>query len=267
MNIVHSFASSACSDKTFLMHMAYFVLSCLYAKESGFNIKLHADNRTAEFLSVCPYDNIIADLEGIDWPAPRLYAWSKFVSMKDEPLGTIHIDGDVFLKDPVLLEKMKFDEYDCIVQNIELPASPWGFGWKEASKSFENCEYPEWANRKCNAMYNCGIIGFNNQTLKDKYFETYWDMVDQYRKYGTELCNVPDLIIEQQFLKDLTKDYKVKELLDFDDLTGSADNIGYQHVIGVKGKELSKVLSLIKKHNLNIYNKIINCYGQIYNNR
>jgi hypothetical protein len=92
-------------------------------------------------------------------------------------------------------------------------------------------------------------------------------MVDQYRKYGTELCNVPDLIIEQQFLKDLTKDYKVKELLDFDDLTGSADNIGYQHVIGVKGKELSKVLSLIKKHNLNIYNKIINCYGQIYNNR
>jgi hypothetical protein len=39
--------------------------------------------------------------------------------MKDEPLGTIHIDGDVFLKNPELKNILEFSNYDCIVQNIE----------------------------------------------------------------------------------------------------------------------------------------------------
>ena len=65
-------------------------------------------------------------------------------------------------------------------------------------------------------MFNCGIIGFNNQDLKDLYYNTYWDMVNQYAKTGINIPSVPDLIIEQQFLKDITDfyGYKVKMPLD-----------------------------------------------------
>ena len=36
----------------------------------------------------------------------------------------------------------------------------------------QNIDYPEWAKRQCKYMYNCGVIGFNNEALKNEYFET-----------------------------------------------------------------------------------------------
>ena len=88
-------------------------------------------------------------------------------------------------------------------------------------------------------------------------------MVEQYRQKGIDFHSVPDLIIEQQFLKDLT-DYRkcnVKRVLDFNDLTGSASRIGYQHVIGGAKQEcLDKALNLIKCYDINTYNKLMEYY-------
>jgi hypothetical protein len=265
MRIIHSFVSEKCSEDKFKIQMCYFILSCLYAKENGFYIVLHCDNKTADFLSIAPYDEIITDLEGIKWPAnDKIFAWGKFEAMKNEPLGAIHIDGDVFLKSPKLKELLKFDKYDCIVQNLEIPGVYYGvsnhYQWDYNSQCFKDCIYPLWAKRECRSMYNCGIIGFNNQDLKDEYFKTYHNMVNQYNNTGINIISVPDLIIEQQFLKDLTdyKKYKVKTLLNHKDVYSHADDIGYQHVLGqIKPKVLDKVLLLIKKHNIEIYNKLM----------
>ena len=269
MKVVHSFTSKTCGEDRFKIQMWYFILSCLYAKESGFDISLHTDNKTSNVLEMCPYDEIILDLEDKSSPANnKIWAWGKFESMKSEPLGTIHIDGDVFLKDSKLVDLMNFDNYDCIVQNLETPY--WTNGdakdaygifrnWNYQHKCFRDCVYPEWAKRQTNSMFNCGIVGFNNQQLKDEYYKTYWDMVYQYARSGVDINAVPDLIIEQQFLKDLTdyKNYKVKTLLN-GDLFCCAKDIGYQHVLG-KGKEsnLETVKELVKKHNLEIYNKML----------
>lgn len=264
MRLVHSFASQKCSEENFKMHMCYFILSCLYAKNSGFEIVLYCDKKTEDFLKIAPYDEIHPILEGIEWPANgRIYAWSKFFAMANEPLGSIHIDGDVFLKDPKLLEKLNFDNYDCIVQSLE---TPFVYGadsrncWEECRKCFDSCEYPIWAKRLCNEMYNCGIVGINNQELKDEYFKTYWLMLERYNKTGIDIDSVPDIIIEQQFLKDLTdyKRYKVKKLLRTYEFQQDAINLGYQHLIGLsKMENLDRILKLIKKKDKNIYKKIM----------
>jgi hypothetical protein len=75
---------------------------------------------------------------------------------------------------------------------------------------------------------------------------------------GIDCNSVPDIIIEQQFLKDLIdfKNYNVKTILDFDNLS-MADSIGYQHVIGCsKEPNLNTVIKLIKKHNPTVFNDV-----------
>ena len=153
----------------------------MYAKRSGFEIVAHCDERAKEYLQLAPYDDIIIDLEGITPIAnSNIYAWSKFAAMKSESLGAIHIDGDVFLKDEKLIELLNFDDYDCIVQCLENTRT-YGVNatlvWNMSKNAFKNIDYPDWARTQCKQMYNCGIIGFNNEELKQQYFDTYEDMI------------------------------------------------------------------------------------------
>lgn len=269
MRIVHSFTSSHCDNESLFMHLCYFILSCLYAKHAGFNIVAHCDERSNQILQIAPYDEIITDLEGILAPAnSRIYAWGKFEAMKNEDLGNIHIDGDVFLKSPKLIKLLNFDDYDCIVQCLENKGI---FGgdqnpiWRDNAWLFSTCKYPSWANRECNYMYNCGVIGFNNEELKREYFNTYENMVKQYAQTKIDIPGtVPDIIIEQQFLKDLTdaRKYNVKCLLPVDNhesMHNYATSIGYQHVIGgSKRRNLDKCLQAIKDFDKRIYRKLMN---------
>ena len=45
-----------------------------------------------------------------------------------------------------------------------------------STEALKNYEYPEWAPRTYDSMYNCGIIGINNPKLKREYFDTYYLM-------------------------------------------------------------------------------------------
>lgn len=269
MRIVHSFTSVNCNDDNLFLHLTYFILSCIYAKESGFEIAVHCDERSKEILKIAPYDEIITDLEGVMPPANNcIYAWGKFEAMKNEPLGTIHIDGDVFLKSKGLQKVLDFTEYDCIVQSVEHKNTYRGsseYVWNQNAVLFSACEYPNWAKRTCDSMYNCGVVGFNNQELKDEYFKTYKIMLERYNDTGFCVSNsTPDIIIEQQFLKDLVEhhNYKVKFVLPycdcFDTLCTEANHAHYQHVIGhAKKPNLERTLLIIKKHNPDIYEKLL----------
>lgn len=265
VQLVHSFYTRYLDEKSFFIHCLCFVLSCIYAKKSGFLINLHTDKRGYEYLNMCPYDNIFVDLDDIDLPAPKLFAAVKFKVMEKYPLGVIHIDGDVFLKKQELQDLIKFNEYDVIVQSIEAPPL-YGGGWKESASTLYRCEYPDWANRECNIMFNCGVVGINNPELKKLYFDTYWDMYGQYCKNGIIKPSVPDLVIEQQFLYDICKNkkYKFKCLIDGNHPSKSANKIGYQHLLGnSKNKEYLQIIKKIKELDVNIYQKLkMKFYGK-----
>ena len=263
IQLVHSFSTKYNNDTRFFINVLCFTLSCIYAKRSGFKINLHTDNKGYEYLKYAPYDNIYTDLEDIEFKEKSLFAAPKFIVMEKYPLGTIHIDGDVFLKKESLKEILNFTNYDCIIQSVEEPPI-YGYGWDFNATLLSCCNYPSWANRECNAMFNNGVLGFNNQELKNEYIDTYWHMYNQYASKVKNKSGVPDLVIEQQFLYDLCKykEYKVKYVIDGNNPSKSANTIGYQHLLGsAKLKEYNKVLETIKKLDLEVYNNLKSAFS------
>jgi hypothetical protein len=268
MQLVHSFSAKGCNTENLFYHCITFVLSCLYAKQNGFKINLHCDKLTNKYFSVAPYDNIYVDLEELEKPHNRIYAHSKFHVMDKYPLGTIHIDGDVILMKQGLIDELKFSDYDVIVQCKETKENWDGAGLYESStEALKNCEYPEWAPRECDSMYNCGVVGINNPELKKEYFETYNLMLERFKKDGIDMHSVPDIIIEQKFLMDLcnTRGYKVKFLLDENRLQEHANEIGYQHLIGTsKGRLHKQCLKFIYKLDRDVYYKMKNMWSTLF---
>lgn len=260
--LVHSFYGKDCTQATFFINIATFILSCLYAKKSGYEIHLHTDSKSKEFLQWAPYDIIYTDLENCQSPASGLYAWPKFVSMENEPLKAVHIDGDVFIKQYI---DFNFDNYDIIVQDEERPTWEW-LSRKQSKDSVAQCEFPSWSNKESLAMYNCGIVGIANQEFKDEYIKTYWNLAEQFKDKGLSIPHsIPDIIFEQKILLDLAKhrNQKVKELIRFEYRHEDATKLHYQHLIGCwKFRCIEQTLKMIHVLDKNIYYKLKhNFYG------
>lgn len=259
MRLVHSFSTKNLSAERLRLHTYYFTVSAIYAKQSGFEIVLHTDNRGARALQFAPYDQVYIDLENITI-ANRIYAWPKFKAMENEKPESFHIDGDVFIKNPNISKYLTFDDCDIIIQNIEIKGvEHWGGLWSESTQAFARCEYPTWMTRDCTHMYNCGIIGFKDNNVMKEYHNWYWTLISRYSEKGIDLHSVPDLIAEQQMLYDFCKHkgLKVKELLTFPKLNERADEIGYQHIIGnAKNTQLKTCCKLLKKLDINVYKKL-----------
>lgn len=268
MQLVHSFYTKYMNNANLFLQSACFAVSCLYAKKSGFKINLHTDSRGFKILEKLPYDNIIIDLDDVILDAPGVYAAVKFKVMEKYPLGTIHIDGDVFLKRNSIKEILEFNDYDIIVQSLETPPL-YGKHWKESAQLFANCDYPKWANRECAAMFNCGVIGINNEKLRKKYYKTYWNMYKQLKEKCNFSNGVPDIIIEQQFLLDLCKKYKykIKYIIDGNNPSKSANKIGYQHLIGeTKAIEYKNILKCMYDLDKNQYINFKNIFYDSFKN-
>ena len=271
MMIIHSFCKNPnCSQKSFLVHMYYFALSCVYAKRSGFNIRLHCDKETNEVLKYCPYDEIVVDLDPKDCPHSCIYAWPKFKAMQNEDVGNIHIDGDVFLKSPGLKDILNYKEYDCIVQGKE-EYSPRFRLWTDTKNLCNKLIYPDFLKPQLLEMYNCGTVGISNKELKDEYFKIYWQCINYLSTKLTpdnsrdifELHIIPDIVYEQQVLQDLCelKNYKTKFIIPSAtkaDLIDYANQIGYQHVLGGKYKEMNLHFckQILQMLNPKIFNKL-----------
>ena len=260
LNIIHSFYSKNCSEENLYIHSCYFILSCLYVNQIGGNINIRTDDKFASLIESCPYKNIYVDMNDCYNAPSDFFAYPKLLALKKEPLGTIHIDGDVFLKDSVILDLLKFNDYDCITQNLELRKFINDtLVWDKSSLYFHNIIYPYYMKRFCMKMYNCGVLGFNNEELFNEWYDNYFSMLDSVIKKPYKSTNsIPDIIIEQQSLTELCeyKKYKVKTLLpsgDFFKINSAANEIGYQHVVGYAKSDyiimtLRKIKEISPKH-------------------
>ena len=259
MRLVHSFSTKRCKANNLKVNIYYFTLSCIYAKRLGYEIVLHTDKKGASLLKYAPYDEIIIDLEDCILPKEKIFAWAKFKAMESEDSQAIHIDGDVFLKGEPIKDLLNFNDCDLIVQQPEIIGYENWYGWDDSTISFAKCEYPSFLPRECSVMYNCGVVGFKDKSIRDEYTKYYNDLINQYNKKGVIIDSVPDLVAEQQLLYYFTKhkNLKVKCLLDYKRLKESAIEIGYQHLLGAsKYIAFDKCKETLKKMNLEIYNKL-----------
>ena len=219
-----------------------YAISFHYAKQMGAEVVLHTDDLGAEMLSFLPYDEVIVDLNEIPENITRFWAYGKLYATKQEPLGSVHIDGDVFLKNPSLADYF-ISDHDLLTQSEE------GDDWRtdytyELSQSAIGIEdLPNGMNLYYPESFNCGVVQINNADLKKKYLDTYFKTVElsladpTYEgrvkkiidRFGDKGSIIPDIITEQQFLHEIARDYKTQTILN-GNIRIDALTKGYTHL-------------------------------------
>ena len=242
-------------------------LSCVYAKKNNIPLIMHTDDFGKELLSYLPYTEIRLTLNQIPENTPAgQWAISKMYAQRASNLGDIHIDNDVFIKKRSLYEMMANKPYDAIVQSLEKTDGPL---YVEAKKIIEPLTNQKVMDFQTPYAFNCGIIGFKNQQLKDRYLNDYFKFYQELNS-NPELNNwlltekelTAELLIEQAHLFEITDNKHVLCLLMKKE---SAKELGYQHLIG-KSKYfvINQVKQLLFKLDSDIYYKtqeIIEKYG------
>lgn len=264
----------------------YYALSVAYIKRLGYEIELYTDYFGKNLLGFLPYDNIYTDLENIDCKySVSCWAQGKIYALQLSDIGNCFIDGDVFIKsEKCLNEILNGLNYDGFFQGLENSNDFFNNKtnlslkdinnklniYDDQAKRFYNIiEYPENINKKGQHAYNTGLLLLNNKELKDKFISTYNFMLNQINSCekmleiyleDKEFC--PDLICEQRFMYEISKDYNIGTLLDYSlnennmqTILEQSIELGYQHVIGQqKYFQLDKCKLNLKHINQDIYN-------------
>lgn len=271
MRFVHSFSTRPLSINLYntddvqrtIGNIVYYATSLAYLKNLNQTVVLHTDTKGMEMLDYLPYDEIHLTLDEIpNTISPRFWAAGKFYAMEKEPLNSVHIDGDVFIKTQTLIDMIENQKYDLIVQNVED-----GKIYRECAKLIYAEQ--EWFTNlgidiNDTSAYCTGIVGFNNQELKTKFIESYKKTITFFsEKYPILLKKnmflTPDLVCEQLMIEHLSRDYKVYTLLRISDenpqlIIEDAKNIGYQHTLTIsKFKHLDKCWTTLKNISPIIY--------------
>lgn len=254
----------------------YYSLSLAYLKRLNQEVVLYTDTLGAALLGHLPYDEIHITLDDMpDGLSPRFWAAGKIYALAQEPLGSIHIDGDVFIKSSKIIDMIENSEYDLITQNYEGPA--WVGGYSIEFPYFKGEE--EFCKQygltfDVKEGFNTGLVGFRNQELKDKFIKGYKEISLyhsklKYDKLLNDTHRTPDLVVEQAYISQISKGYKVKQLLKpkgEETIREICNSIGYQHVATV-GKLccLDKCIQMLKQISPNIYNKTYKLCRNILN--
>lgn len=273
MRLFHSLWTKPALDKRWNQsgqleaNLWLYTLSVIFAKQQGFDIVLHTDTLGKKLLGHLPYNQIYTTLDKIPSNIPTMiWAYGKFQALKEEPLGSIHIDGDVLLTNKKLLEALEFNNTDLIIQNIE-------GCYTYMMDQIQFFQYCPTHFLSTNFAYNCGIIGINNSKLKQQYLDFYFQYANKLanntafrKKVANDKNLCPDLVLEQWALATLAKPYKVKKLLcgsntiqwhdKRSNVMSDAAYLGYIHLIGKdKYKAIEKVKFYILALDKDLYYK------------
>lgn len=246
--------------------------SVAYAKQHGEEIHLYADGLGRDLLSFLPYDEIF-ELDIPDNIPTEFWAAGKFFALADMNIGDIHIDNDVFLKRPELIAQLHegLAKNDFIVQSIE-------DSWQVLNSYYKMCrdvvqlngiKFVNHLRADYSPAYNCGVVGFNNEELKQLYLESYINNICQIYSNPEAMDMIRgnenvwmDLLCEQQHLYKLAEmyDYKVYNLLGSgDEVFEKSVELGYQHLLGPeKWILLDEIKEQLRNLNPEIYKATLN---------
>lgn len=265
MRFVHSYWTAP-RDETFdfttdLITSAYSV-SRIHAL--GRKIVLHTDSRGKEIFKDIPYDEVYTTLDGLDEKInPNIWSASKFVSMANEPLDSIHIDNDVYIYDDTLLQVNS--DIDFLAQHLIKYNNDYDFVRRYVKKicgQYMNVpEEWDWNSHLC---LHLGSFAFNNQELKDKVISYYMELAQTVSKqfptylYKSNPHLILNLLLEENFLGMMTKNCKIKFICNYEEFKPEHPNGVYEHFAGHCKKiheDYSK--EKLKELNSDLYNIII----------
>lgn len=131
--------------------------------------------------------------------------------------------------------------------------------------------------------FNVGVIGFFNEELKNLYIQNYQNLALSLSKYkylhlidsNKHEFNVPDWVLEQQLICNLTEDNSIRFVLPVDSLDFIKDRdliakeIGYTHLLGsskYRNDIVEKIKNKLKEMDYDCFNKISENIKQICKN-
>ena len=154
-------------------------LSVTFAKINSCEIVLHADNEGIENYGWLPYDEIHTTLEGFNYN-PIFWAAGKIMAHEAEPLGSIQIDTDVFIRWPATVDTLnRLQNNDLIIQHsylkkeVDHSSKHNALIWEKLLKENVKEKVPFFELEDGYVGANCGLVGFNSQQLKDLFIDTY----------------------------------------------------------------------------------------------
>lgn len=278
MRVTHSFWTKPALSKRwnineqFKLNIWIYALSFVYLQKIGVKKILHTDTFGKQLLDFLPYDEIHLTLDELNKLNihERIWAAGKIWAQEAEPLGSVHIDGDVLLKTIKLRDRIFNSKKDLLTQNLEYDYDSDYFSnqysideIKRIIPSISNDEINVYGNK---SAVNCGIVKFNNQELKDTYIKKYKEYLNMVQNnLTTNLSNdmnySPDLIIEQWNLYNIiySKNYTIDLLFPLNKtIQEDAKEIGYTHILGQsKYKRIEEIKKRLYEENIDIYNKVL----------
>ena len=242
LRIFHTLWTKPLKEERTPVTLLCYAISFHYAKQMGAEVVLHADTLGAEMLSFIPYDEVIIDLDNIPNRITRFWAYGKLYATKREPLGSVHIDGDVFLKNPSLAEYFSAN-HDLLTQSEEGDDWRTDYTYELSQAAIGLEELPNGMNLFYPKSYNCGVVQINNAELKKKYLDTYFRTVELsladstyddrstkiIERFGDKGSIIPDIITEQQFLHEIAQEYTTDTIL-IGNIRTDAISKGYTHL-------------------------------------
>lgn len=251
-------------------------------------IDLYTDSYGATVFDCLPYDNIYTTLDELTGKVnERFWSAGKIIALRETPLGTVHIDGDVFLKKQAVIDALDMTDYDCIVQMQER-MSVFMQSYADVLPMFQEAvgESVSGFTYNLTEALNAGVLGFNNQQMKDDFINGYNQILNicqtdqkfmSLLKYDIEKQIEPNVVLEQYYLKSLSfvGKYGIKNLLElnsanFNDdwisMNEQANELGFAHAWGSSKYSLIPVIKeVMKQRNPQLYQAILDKISDINN--
>lgn len=252
--------------------LAISSLSLDYAHKSGYKVRMHTDTEGYKLLKHLGYDDIVLTLDKIPEDASTaLFAQGKYYAMREEGVGKVHVDLDVFLKKPCLDRFYEEKRFDIVAQSEE-----WEYNsYEDKAMAMYILGYPVGVNPSSNQpVVNVGVIGFNNQEAMDKYLGVYFEALDMYtneklEKFKKEYVDLEvnlDFILEQTYLAQLAKNYNLLTLVNGSKthMSKCADLIGYAHIWGTtKYIIYDEILRRLQELNPKLYKTVMKLISKL----
>lgn len=189
VNFIHVFSHTPIT-KRYYHHMTFedmlsydilcYSLSFTFLKKMGKKVKLYATTNGAKYLNHLKYDEVVIIPDDFDCDSglrclPTIYAF------KNEPLSSVFVHGDCFLKEPIILNFLEYIKKDVMVLQEHHISS------EEAWKFFVSPSDITPLHLSPNLLhgknsFDLGILKFNNQKLKDDFIEEVLKNISLYKE-------------------------------------------------------------------------------------
>ncbi len=245
-----------------------YAWSVISLRQTFNEVALHTDKIGKEIFGKLPYTQVHTTLDEIQNTPVKWWSYGKIKALENEDVNAVHVDGDVYLKQPVE-GIFNINKADVIVQMSEV-----GTGFKGVYKPL----YPLFTEAlkrgdivfpdKYEAAYNCGVLGFGTEDSRKIFLNTYNEWLSVI-KDNSELLDFgssdPNVVLEQYLLYFLAQEsgWHVREVIPSEErninMNAFACKIGYRHAWG-KSKYTEafqeKLKSKVKSHSKVLYDKL-----------